>query len=103
MDAQTQRLWEMIGSLSDAFWHRLKQPGVSAFDALLVEEYRPESDEEKAIWTEITAPHNYDCLRRCVETKDMSEITDYSARLYEKLLDEATLRWVDGRKPTGNC
>lgn len=93
MDAEIQRMWELIGSLSDAFWRRLRQSGVSALDALRVEEYRPESDEEQAIWTEITAPHNYASLCRYLESKKRSEITDYAARLYEMLLAEATRRW----------
>ena len=96
MNEEIQKMWELIGSLSDALWHRLKQPGVSALDALRVEEYRPESDEEKAIWTEITAPHNYASLRRYIASKKRSEITDYAARLYEMLLAEAAHRWEQG-------
>jgi hypothetical protein len=93
MDAETQRMWELIGSLSDAFWRRLNQPGVGALDALCVDAYRPESDEEKAIWAEITAPHNYASLRRYIESKKRSDITDYAARLYDALLAEAAQRW----------
>ena len=93
MDADTQRIREMLGALSDAFWSRLNKPGSSAFDALLVEEYRPESAEEKAIWSEITAPHHYASLRRYIEGKTRSEVTDYAARLYDALLAEATSRW----------
>jgi hypothetical protein len=95
-------MWELIGSLSDAFWSRITRPGVSAFDALLTEEYRPESDEEKAIWGEITAPHNYASLRRYVEAKKRPEITDYAARLYEALLAEATRRWETRLERTGD-
>jgi hypothetical protein len=101
MDAETLKMWEMIGSLSDAFWHRVKQPGVSVLDAFLVQEYRPESDEEKTIWAEITAPHNYASLRRYIESKKMSEITDYAARLYETLLAEAAHRWEKEGNKTG--
>lgn len=101
MDAEIQRMWELIGSLSDAFWHRLNQPGLSALDALREEGYRPESDEEKAIWTEITAPHNYSSLRRYIESKERSQITDYAARLYEALLADATHRWETGVRKEG--
>jgi hypothetical protein len=54
-----------------------------------VEEYRPESSEEKAIWSEITAPHNYASLVRFVTDQKTLNITDYAARLDEALLAEA--------------
>jgi hypothetical protein len=92
MDAETKKVFDLIALLSDAFWQRLNQPGISALDALR-EEYRPKSDEEKAIWSEITAPHNHAPLRRFVEGKNKAEITGYAARLYETLLADSIRRW----------
>jgi hypothetical protein len=93
MDAENRRMWEMIGGLSDAFWRRVQQPGVSAYEALLEKVYQPVSDEEKAIWSEITAPHNYASLQRYVESRNKSEMQDRAVTLVETLLAEATDRW----------
>ena len=93
MDAESRRIWEMFGRLSEAFWHRVTQPGVSALDVLLAEEIGPVSEEEKAIWAEITAPHNYASLRRYIEGCQKVGMNAYAARLYEMLLAEATRRW----------
>jgi hypothetical protein len=92
MDAETHHIHDLIASLSDAYWHRLTMPGISPLDALCVDEYRPESDEEKAIWKEITAPHNHDALLRYITDRRLYGLTEYSARLYESLLAEATRR-----------
>jgi hypothetical protein len=93
MDAESRRIWEMFGRLSDAFWRRATQPGVSALDVLLAEEQGPVSEEEKAIWAEITAPHNYAPLRRYIEGWQKAGMNAHAARLYEMLLAEATRRW----------
>ena len=98
MDPESHRMWELIGSLSDAFWRRATQPGVSTLDAMLVREYRPASGEEKAIWAEITAPHNYDSLTRYIAAQPRHEITEYSARLYDNLLADAKRRWSERRQ-----
>jgi hypothetical protein len=87
------RIWQMIGALSDAHWRRAAQPGVSAFNVLVVEPYRPESEEERAIWTELTAPHNYLSLRRYVESGKVSGTNEFAAKLHEALLAEAASRW----------
>lgn len=93
MDAEMTRIWEMIGALSDAHWRRATQPGVSAFHVLVTEPYRPESAEERAIWTELTAPHNYLALRRYVESGKVTGTNEFAAQLHEALLAEATIRW----------
>lgn len=66
MDAETQRIWEMIGALSDDFFHRANLPTGFLFD-VFAGDYRPESDEERAMWDKLTAPENYDSLLRYVE------------------------------------
>jgi hypothetical protein len=97
MDAETRRIWEMIGALSDAFWHRATQPGVSILDALIenYKQYRPVSAEEIEIWTELTAPHNYVSVHRFIVEAKQRDITDYAAMLYETILTEATRRWAN--------
>jgi hypothetical protein len=93
MDADMTGIWKLIGALSDAHWRRAAQPGGSAFHALFAEPYRPESAEEQAIWTELTAPHNYLALRRFVESQKASGTNEFAAKLNEALLTEATSRW----------
>jgi hypothetical protein len=95
MDAETRRIWEMIGALSDAFWHRVAEPGVSILDAMNenAKQYRPVSAEEIAIWTELTAPHNYASVCRYIANAKRRDITEYAAQLYETILAEATRRW----------
>jgi hypothetical protein len=92
MDEELMRIRNLIGALSDAYWRRMSQPGVRAFDALVAEEYRPVSDEENAIWAELTAPHNYASLVRYVEGQDRAAINEHAVKLYDQLVAEATLR-----------
>lgn len=95
MDAESRRIWEMIGDLSDAFWHRATQTGVSILDAIIEndKQYRPASAEEIAIWTELTAPHNYASVCRYIANAKRRAITDYAAQLYRTILAEASRRW----------
>jgi hypothetical protein len=93
MDAESQRIWMMFGALSDAFWHRASQPGVSVLDALLAQEDGPVGEEEEAIWDELTAPHNYAALIRYIETSKEAGINDHAFRLYEMILARAKCRW----------
>jgi len=93
MDTETRRIWEMIGALSDAFWHRITQPGVSFFEALVVKEYRPESDEEEALWTELTAPHNYAALLRYVDYWKKLGTDLYADTHHAAILAAAAHRW----------
>lgn len=94
MDAEMTKIWEMIGALSDAHWRRATQPGVSAFRVLVAEPYRPESTEERVLWSELTAPHNYLSLRRYVESARVPGTNEFAAKLHEALLTEAADRWV---------
>lgn len=93
MDAESQRIWMMFGALSDAFWHRASQPGVSVLDALLAQEDGPVGEDEEAIWDELTAPHNYAALIRYIETSKEAGINDHARRLYEMILVRAKCRW----------
>jgi hypothetical protein len=92
MDAEIKRIWDMVGELCEAHWRRATQPGVRTLDALLAIPYRPESAEERAIWTELTAPHNYLSLRRFVEYRKALGSNEFGAKLDEDLLAEATSR-----------
>ena len=92
MDTEIVRIWKLIGALSDAHWRRAAQPGGSAFHALFADPYRPESAEEREIWSELTAPHNYLSLRRFVESQNASGTNEFADKLNQALLAEATSR-----------
>jgi hypothetical protein len=92
MDEEMTKIWKLIGALSDARWRRATQPGVSPIEVLFAEPYRPESAEERAIWTELTAPHNYLALKRYVESRKESGTNEFAAKLHEALLAEATIK-----------
>ena len=92
MNNDNRTIRKLIGFLSDAFWRRATQPGVSWIDCLREEKYRPESVEENAIWDELTAPHNYSALRHFMESLNKEEMTEYAVKLYELILSEATSR-----------
>jgi hypothetical protein len=64
-------------------------------EVIFAEPYRPESAEERAIWTELTAAHNYLALRRYVERSRESGTNESAAKLHESLLAEATRHWRD--------
>jgi hypothetical protein len=96
VDEGIQRIWQMIAALSDARWKRIANAD-SPLDALLEEKYPPEGDEEKAIWSELTAPHNYASLRRYVEDRDPAKITEYALRFHQALLAEASRRIENGK------
>lgn len=93
MDAESQRIWMLVGALSDAFWHRVSQQGVSVLDALLAPNDGPVSEEEEAIWDELTAPRNYVPLVRYIENSRNSGINEHTSKLYEVILARAKCRW----------
>jgi hypothetical protein len=64
-DAENERIRNMFGTLFDAIFERSKQ-GKSVLKAL-VADYCPESEMEKAIWNELTAPRNYSALLQYFE------------------------------------
>jgi hypothetical protein len=69
LDLETRRIWILIGALSEAFWHRVGEPGFSPLETMCrnARAYKAESADEIAIWDELTAPHNYPALVRYVE------------------------------------
>ena len=95
MDDESRRIWMMFGALSDAFWHRVSQPGVSFIDARLEQDEKigPIGEEEETIWDELTAPHNYASLVRYIEAWKQAGVNDYTRKLYDLVLLRAKCRW----------
>jgi hypothetical protein len=92
MNPRIDRIVELIDTLSDAFYRR-DQSDPKFWDALLSEVYPdPETQEELAIWAELTAPKNYSALRQFVEDSMKLPIGEYAASLRRKLLEAATCR-----------
>jgi hypothetical protein len=94
-----QRIHELVGALSDAFWQELNrrngEPGFSALTYLTVHyegECRPDSTAEAAVWDELTNPRNYDALVSYVDYCKSFRINDYATRLHATLLTEAQRR-----------
>jgi hypothetical protein len=100
MDSDNQRIWMMFGALSDAFWRRALQPGVSVLDALLAQKDVPIGEEEEAIWDELTSPHNYIALKSYIETSKKTGINDDAARLYEIVLARSQQRFERDQNPS---
>jgi hypothetical protein len=99
LDAETRRIWELIGALSDALWRRAREePGFSMLDHLLrsVDEYRAESEEEIAIWNELTGPQNYRAIIRYVE-QTKGSVNDYAQKFHLVILESARRRWESER------
>ena len=94
LDPETRRIWILIGALSDAFWRRAGEPDFSALDHLCqnAREYRAESDDEFAIWNELTAPHNYSAVVRYVELRE-------GHICIGGLLEAARRRWESDGRP----
>jgi hypothetical protein len=68
LDAETRKIWVLMGALSEALWRRAGEPGFSMLEAMCrnARAYQAESEDEKAIWEELTAPHNYPALVRYI-------------------------------------
>jgi hypothetical protein len=90
------RILRLVSALSEARCRRIAKASNPLRAALAEEKYPPEGDEEKAIWLELTAPHNYTALRSYVESHDSAEINRYALRLHEALLTDATHRLARG-------
>ncbi len=104
MDAEDERIWKLFGALSDASWRKGPDPGGNVGGRLMENliEYHPLSAEERAIWTELTAPHNYGSLCRYMENMKKAGSDLYTSTLHGPIFAEATRRWEteDGiRKP----
>lgn len=94
LDPEARRIWILIGALDEAFWRRAGEPGFSLLDHLLrnLQEYRAESEDEVAIWDELTAPHNYPAVLRYVELHK-GRVNEYAAQLHATMLEAARRRW----------
>ena len=96
-DAEIDRIHNLVGKLSDAFWDRISQPDVSALDELIKAEqlgHDPQSDRDINVWRELTSPWNFSALRKYIRfcNDQPSGINDYAAKLHEHLLQDAERR-----------
>jgi hypothetical protein len=99
MTPEIRRIHELVGALSEAFWHEMDrregEPGFSSF-AYLIEHYegeaRAQTDEETAIWDELTSPGNYDVLVSYLHYWTHVGVNEYAARLHRRLLAESRRR-----------
>src|SRR5258708_28420835 len=68
LDSEMRRIWIMMGALSEAFWRRLGEPGFSIVEKSRRNShtFQAESEDEIAIWNELTAPDNYPALVRYI-------------------------------------
>jgi hypothetical protein len=94
LDSETRRIWILIGALSDAFWRRVGEPGFSVVDQLSrnAQEYQAASEDEIAIWNELTAPDNYPAVVRYVELRK-DHVSKYAAQLHSTIVKAARGRW----------
>ena len=93
LDSETRKIWILIRALSDALWRRTDEPGFRIMDHLCrsAEQYRAESEDEIAIWDELTAPHNYIAVLRYAEVCK-GRVSEYAARLHNVILEAARRR-----------
>jgi hypothetical protein len=93
LDADARRIYMMIATMCDWGWRRLGEPGFSFVEWVVRnrQDYVPETDEEVAIWDELTAPHNYKPLVRYIDLRG-SNVNDGIARVHAKLLETARHR-----------
>lgn len=93
LDSETRRIWILIGALSDAFWRRANEPGFSIVEHLCQngQQYRAESEDEKAVWNELTSPHNFSAVVRYVELR-RGRVSEYAAQLHSTILKESQRR-----------
>jgi hypothetical protein len=94
---EARRIHELVGALSVAFWNEMKrgegEPDFSLVACLLERgegECRPRTEEEAAIWEELTCPRNHDALLSYIRFwGPRLGINDYAARLQATLLAQA--------------
>jgi len=94
MDTELNTVREKIGNLSDALWRRALQPGVSFLKSIHEAPYHPRTDEEIAIWTDLTSPSNHASLIRYVEhwrTLGTNLSTD---GFHRAIIEESARRWA---------
>jgi hypothetical protein len=61
LDAETRKIWILMGALSEALWRRVKEPGFGMWEKMCrnAQAYQAESEDEIAIWNELTAPESF--------------------------------------------
>jgi hypothetical protein len=97
LDPETRKIWILMGALSEALWRRVGDPRFSILDAMCrnARAYRAESEDEKAIWEELTAPHNYPALVRYIA---LCEGWEYAGGV----LEVARRRWEAEGSPSSS-
>lgn len=93
MTTESNRIWLLIGELSEAFWKRCAKSTAGFLNAFLERPYRAQSDEERAIWDELTAPHNYEALIYLIHERQKLGRNEFAVHLDESLLKDATSRF----------
>jgi len=97
LDSETRKIWALMGALSEALWRRAGEPGFSMLDAMCrnARAYQAESEDEKAIWEELTAPHNYPALARYIALREGREYAG-------GVLEVARRRWQAEGSPSSS-
>jgi hypothetical protein len=88
LDADMRKIWILMSALSEAFWRHTQEPGVSIWEKIWRNSvaYQPDSEDEIALWNELTAPHNYAALVRYAAL--------YGGKIYATgALEVARRRW----------
>jgi hypothetical protein len=103
MDAENERIWRLFGALSDAAWRQGADPGGNVSGKLWenLVEYQPVSAEERAVWAELTSPHNYTSLCRYFESRKREGCDLYADTFHAPVLSAATRRWNEVTANTG--
>ncbi len=97
LDAETRKIWILMGALSEAFWRRVGEPGFSILETMCrnAQAYQAETEDEIAIWNELTAPHNYPALVRyigiCVGREYAGGVLDVARRRWDAEGSQNTL------------
>jgi hypothetical protein len=98
LDRETRTVYELMAALlSDAPWRRVREePGFSILNYLLrsAEEYRPESQEEIAIWAELTGPQHYHAILRYAQ-QQKGQVNRHYAKMLAVIQESAKRRWQD--------
>jgi hypothetical protein len=97
-DRETRTIYELIAALvSDAAWLRAREePGFSILYHLAgrADDYRPESQEEIAIWDELTKPQHYNALLRYAKQRK-GQVDDNYGQILAVIQESAKRRFQD--------
>src|SRR5256885_1763400 len=92
MSADHESIGQLIWQLMDANWQRCLKTPKGFLNALFERPYRPQSDDEQAIWNTLTAPHNFELLSQFIADRERAGVDDDSVQLGESLMAEARRR-----------